>query len=384
MLLKKEQCCGCSACEQVCPSKCISMKPDKEGFLVPEINRSKCTSCGMCEHVCPIYNKKVGCYEIKAYAAKCKEQQGGVRGKSSSGGMFWCFARYILKQGGLVVGVAMGNNCFFSHHIAITNESELYKLLGSKYVQSYKGNIFSSVRDYLKQGKYVLFSGLPCEISGLINFIPIDLQDKLYTIDLICHGVPSPLVWQKYLSEKVSNAKSVEFRNKSSGWKNFSIKIYSDENCITEEVGQNIYMKGFLEHLYLRNSCHNCKFKGIQRSSDITLGDFWNVNDFVPEFDDDKGVSLVFIQSQKGSCLFSSILDCYELDYKEVDVAKAGLSNPMMLYSSKPHKKRDKFFKLLNKNKPVIKSIKKLTRRTFLIRALSKVKSIIKNVNRGV
>ncbi len=384
MLCRKEECCGCSACFAACPLHCISMQRNVEGFLFPVIDEAVCVGCNACVKACPhtAENDTGEEKNVKAYAAICREQNGAIRRQSSSGGLFWCFAQAVLKKGGVVVGVKMSEDGAFVYHSAVENERELVQLLGSKYVQSDKKDVFRSVKDYLQGGRTVLFSGTPCEVAGLVNYIPTPLREKLYTVDLICHGVPSPMVWEKYLLEQNMVVRGVSFRDKTFGWKEFSVLIQGEEKDLSEKVGDNLYMRGFLDHLYLRESCHNCRYKGLERVADITLGDFWRVQDFLPEYDDNQGTSLLFVYSKKGKELFHAVKEMYEIDSCEVDARLAAESNPMMLQSSKPHTRRKKFFEDVNK-KTVSRNVNDCTKKSVSYRLIRKIKQLLMKYFKG-
>lgn len=384
MLCAKEECCGCSACIAACPKQCISMQTDETGFAIPLINELACIQCGACEKACPVLSEVAACgdFDRKAYAAICREQDGEIRHQSSSGGLFWCLAQAILASGGIVAGVKLSEDGQVAYHTLIQSQNDLKALMGSKYVQSDKRGVFKEIRELLQEGKTVLFSGTPCEVSGLLSYLPTSLQENLYTIDLICHGVPSPLVWKKYLMEQRIAVKEVSFRDKTFGWKNFSLRVQSEEKSQCEKVGDNLYMRGFLEHLYLRKSCYNCRFKGLLHSADITLGDFWKVSEFLPEYDDNMGTSLIFTHSQKGGKLFEYVKSIYRIDSCEVDAKLASESNPMMLYSSKPHKNAEKFFREFYK-KTVAKNVKVCTQKNIFYRFAKKAKRLLLRLLEG-
>lgn len=384
MLCNTKECCGCSACTQICPKNCIKMQTNIEGFLEPVIDKGLCVDCGACEQVCPVLNafEKENNEKTIAYAAICKEKNGLIRKNSSSGGLFWCFSQWVFQNNGVVVGVALTKDSLKAQHIVATSEEELQTLMGSKYLQSEKGNIFSVVKKFLQEERMVLFVGTPCEVAGLLKYIPLRLQERLYTVDLICHGVPSPKVWDKYVKERKWCANKISFRDKTHGWKNFSLRSTGVNNDIVEKCGENLYMRGFLDHLYLRESCHDCKFKGVIRISDITLGDFWKIEEFVDEFNDDKGASLVFLHSRNGKELFSIIYNAFNVEFKSVDVIAAAESNPMTLYSSYRNNKRSKFFNNLEKM-CVEKNVYKLTKRSFFHRIMSKIKRCFLKTKRG-
>lgn len=300
-ILEKKDCCGCSACQQICPKTCIRMEPDEEGFLYPNVDETICIDCGLCEKVCPVINQCRKRVPSKAFAVwNCNEI---TRLNSSSGGVFSAIAIQILKDGGVVFG-AKFNDRWEVVHDYIEKIEDLYLLQGSKYVQSVIGNTYSIAEIFLKRGRKVLFTGTSCQIAGLKRFLRTD-YDNLLTIDVICHGVPSPMIWYRYLdyiisNEKLSGVSSVEdisnisFRSKLTGWKNYSFQIRGNHGeLLSECFYDNLFMQGFLCNLYLRPSCHSCPAKSGKSGSDVTLGDYWGVSNHHPELDDDKGISAV-------------------------------------------------------------------------------------------
>lgn len=302
-ILHKEDCCGCEACRQCCPHRCISMKKDEEGFLYPITDKTKCVECGLCERVCPVLNPYDEHLPISISAFTHSDES--IRMNSSSGGFFTKIATAIIEQGGVVFGA-----CFDEEwrvvHTYIDKKEKLPLLQGSKYVQSSIGDSYISAKRFLQDGVPVLFTGTSCQIAGLKRFLRKD-YDLLYTMDVICHGVPSPLVWKDYLHSisSVSDIESISFRNKSTGWKNYSFSLKKkDHTLFVESHAKNLYMKGFLNDFFLRPSCYNCHFKKGTSGSDFIIGDFWGVDKIFPVMDDDKGASVVLIYSKKGEGLY--------------------------------------------------------------------------------
>ena len=378
MLCSIEKCCGCEACVAVCPKQCIKMCEDEKGFFYPKVDLSNCVKCHQCELTCPIINNDVkiktnASILTEAYAVVCNDEN--IRKKSSSGGIFKPIALQILKQGGSVFGAAMSTNGHMVQHIQVENENELDLLMGAKYVQSKICNIYKKVKKDLEQGKKVLFSGTPCQVEALHSYLGTFKKDNLYTIDLICHGVPSPGVWEKYLAELMGNASYVSFRDKTYGWKEYSLKIVGTKGeQLVEKWTQNIYMQGYLEHLYCRPSCHTCEFKGLNRVSDLTLGDFWRIQDFVnTQSEDNRGTSLVFIHSQKGKALFDMLINSHIIKAIPVDAMEAARSNPMMLESIGVSKKSTAFWKRYSTIK-VEDNIRRCLKRNIVRRVFGRFK----------
>ncbi|MFC4283032.1 Coenzyme F420 hydrogenase/dehydrogenase, beta subunit C-terminal domain [Catenibacterium sp. GCM10023432] len=293
----KEECTGCSACYSICPKNAIEMKKNLEGFYYPIINNSNCISCGLCLKVCPV-NKHV---EINSnnqvYSSYIKDKS--KRLESASGGIFRILAEYIIDQKGFVFGAAFDEN-FKVKHICVDNKNDLKKLLGSKYVQSQMNDSFKHARELLEKGNKVLFVGTGCQIAGLKNYL-IKEYDNLLTIDLICHGVPSPSVWEKYIKEKgKGNIIDIIPRDKTNGINDAPIVFkYSNGLKQSEAYSKNIYLRGFIANYYLRNSCYKCNFKGLSRISDITIGDFWGLDKLDQTMYQPYGTSIMITHNNK-------------------------------------------------------------------------------------
>lgn len=308
-LLNERDCCGCTACEQVCSKGAIKMKRDKKGFLRPVTNPVLCNNCGLCELTCPIikHENDAPREPRHTYAVKNKDEQ--VRMSSSSGGVFSVLAKETIDRGGVVYG-AVFNSQWRVVHARVDDAGSLEKLRGSKYVQSDLRGIYSQVRRDLLQGLPVLFSGTPCQVAALHSYLRKPYS-TLTTVDFVCHGVPNPRIWEEYLAEAVSNSgnkncgvsgiESISFRNKSHGWKKFSFSMsVGGENACTEctFAWEHTYMKLFLHDFICRPSCHHCRFRNGKSGADYTLGDYWAGERFYPEFFDNKGVSLLLAYSQ--------------------------------------------------------------------------------------
>ncbi len=355
----KSQCCGCHACYNTCPAGAIQMQEDEEGFLYPQINEEKCIQCGRCAQVCRMMRKEQSPDgSIKAVYA-CMNRNLNERLASSSGGVFIRLADYVTARGGRVFGATFDQELRL-HHESADNIEDCQKFMGSKYVQSIIGNAFTKAKRILDQGGLVLFSGTPCQIHGLKLFLGKPYENLL-TVDVICHGVPSPMVFRRYFHElgEVSGSKvtSIQFRNKSSGWQNYSVVCgFENGNRTIISRHDSLYMKGFLSNLYLRPSCPLCVNKGDNYFSDITLGDYWGVENRDPDMDDDRGTSVVLIRTDKGRRLFDAIVPGMKI--KPVDLEYVIKNNPSIKWRDQENKNREKFFAMYKKQtKPVYRII---------------------------
>lgn len=381
-LSNNKQCCGCGACENICSKNCIAMRRNSEGFLYPTVNVDKCIGCRMCEKSCPVLNTETNQPSIvkTAYAAFTNDEK--VRHESSSGGIFSEIAKYVLQSGGVVFGCAMSEDCKKARHIMIEKPEDLKYLRGSKYLQSEIGGTYRETKEVLKRQRLVLYSGTPCQIAGLKAYLGNNTYNNLLTVDVICHGVSPQLVWENYLctleNKFSANADTVSFRNKLYGWKNFNLSC-SFKNGLEYhgKVGYDLFLRGFVSDYYLRESCYNCKFKGKNIQSDITLGDFWGIDNVLPEINDDKGVSVVLVHSEKGQSAINSISNKIKLF--EVSEQNALASNPAFYKSVTPNGVRHAFFRDLNKKKPVFK---KYCGSTLYSRILRKFYSAFNRSNR--
>lgn len=286
-VIEHDKCTGCGACYSICAHNAITMQFDNEGFEYPVINQDACVDCGLCQDTCPVIHydyekRKVYSDAQIGYAARNKNYN--QRLISSSGSIFPVLAEYVLEQGGIVVGVAYDEE-YNARHLIIDKKEELPLLQGSKYLQCSADNItFKQIRKELIAGRLVLYSAMACQIEGLKSFIRKDYEN-LYTIDLICMGIPSPKVWQIYLSTffKKESIKHVNFKEKSIGWDSFCFHIETDKRSFKERGMRNLYLQSMFRSWNMRKSCFNCPFKKAERMSDFTLADCWGASKLVPQ-----------------------------------------------------------------------------------------------------
>jgi len=324
LICDPQKCTGCACCSNACNKNAITMKDGLHGFLYPLIDSKLCVNCGLCMDRCPVNNEPIGSSEIAVYAAVVKRDS--EREKCSSGGIFTCLAQKILKEKGSVFGAIIDENMVV-RHIEVRESEGIEKIRGSKYVQSSIGDAYKKARNRLNYGAKVLFSGTPCQIAGLKNYLNKE-YDNLITVDLLCHGVSSPKIFDKYVKSEEQRANSkmtnIIFRSKIFGWKKL-VAIRNFEN-MKQADWPDTFVPGFLKNYYLRESCYNCQYANTFRQGDITLGDYWGYYETSPDYieDDDKGISLVIINSHKGEKAFKHIKRDIIYTKRDIDDAKRG------------------------------------------------------------
>ena len=342
-----DTCTGCAACASVCPTGSISMKEDREGFLQPIIDSKTCIGCHKCEKTCPIITpiKIPTDFETQAYAAINKDEE--VRMRSSSGGMFHALAKWTIEQGGVVFGARFNDQWEVVHDYTETIEG-IEPFMRSKYVQSRIGDTFKQAKHFLDAGRQVLFVGTPCQIGGLKAYLKKE-YDNLLAVDFICHGVPSPKVWREYLKEALHGDTLLDFnfRDKKDGWLNSQcVTTTATTNTRREQQMANVYFRGFLNNVYLRNSCYNCSFKTTHRISDITFADAWGIQYFCPEMHDDKGTSAILVHSVRGKSVFSTLE--VGIKIQMIDNTEVSNYNPSLISSVVLPHRRKAYFCFLN------------------------------------
>lgn len=337
-------CTGCHACKSICPQKCIIMKKTDEGFFFPVIDSKNCIGCELCKKVCPVLYASGKSQFTQAYAVKSKDEV--ERNNSSSGGVFPLLAKQVLQKEGIIYGAAYDKN-FVVRHIAVTDSINLPVLQGAKYVQSIIGDVFLEIEQQLKSGRKVLFSGTPCQCAGLKAFLRRN-YDNLTIVDMICHGVPSSEVWQRYIDFRAREENDgkypirINMRSKVDGWSRYSTEFDYGNNKITRIPNrQDPFMRAFIGNICLRSSCSACVEKGVERCTDITIGDYWGIWNQHPEFNDEKGTSIVFVHTTKGKNILNAVKE--QIVRIEIDVEDAFRENMSMMLSSVAHEKRGEF-----------------------------------------
>lgn len=344
----EKDCCGCTACESICPKHAIYLKKNIEGFLYPFIDRSLCVDCGLCKKVCDFQSRnntiEVMCGYPQAWAVKHKKKE--VIQCSTSGGAFTAISDYVLRNSGVVYGAILDDDFDVKHSRAVS-ESERNAFRGSKYVQSDLEDIFASVKQDLEKGRMVLFTGTPCQCSGLKSFLQNAKQstERLILCDIVCHGTPSPLLWRKHIESIKKRYKKplidYQFRAKINGWHNHTeVALFKDGKSLYASSFIQKHKNLFYSHLTLRESCYNCKYTTTYRNTDITIADFWGIEKIFPDWDDDTGISLILVNNKKGSIVFDGIqtdLECRKVELK--DCLQPQLQHP----ASRPDG-RDKFW----------------------------------------
>ena len=413
-VIENKQCCGCSACVQVCPKECIIMVNDTEGFRYPKVDHDRCIDCHLCEQVCPMLQsvKKSDPQSVEAMRFQDKQK----RIESSSGGVFTAIAEEIIRRGGVVFGAAWTDDWQVEHRYCESIDG-LAAFRGSKYVQSDTGCSYHQIREFLRQGRWVLFSGTPCQCKGLKLYLRKE-YDKLVTVDFICHGVPSNKVFRAYLREEIMNyvrkdvgknsvllhpihqipepdalvpsgwrLQGIRFRDKRNGWKKYSFALALAE--VSTDGEQNTvllspifpnssFMKGFGANLYLRPSCHNCPARSFSSGSDFTLADYWGIDEQHPELDDDLGTSLVAVHTRKAMDLLTSI-DC-QLERTPVNAQVAYKIQICLHRNMLPSRYREEFWESDYENDftNIVNTLCK--RRTAKQRVINSIKFVLRSL----
>lgn len=346
----KTQCCGCSACASACPTQCISMQPDGEGFRYPRADTAFCLNCGLCERVCPFINRYDPGDEkpLAAYVARNRNRE--ILMRSSSGGFFFALCKYILSLQGVIYGAAFDESQRV-FHMRAESEEDCLRFLGSKYVQSDIEGVFPQVKADLADGHAVCFSGTPCQVEGLHRFLGRDYP-KLILLDIVCHGVVSETVWHAYLdyeeNKHGSKVKNLSFRSKKYGYQcNTMMLSFGDRTCY-ETARVNPYMKLYFTHIALRPSCLQCAVKTKKRVSDFTIYDCWNAEALIGR-DDNKGYTSLLIQSEKGARLLHDLRQYLELEYVNVEDILPN-NGGHMTHSAKQNPNREAFYREFREN----------------------------------
>ena len=365
----QKDCCGCGACSSVCPVNCITMTVDNKGFKYPIIDTNVCINCKKCERICPSITNSTTQNDVGQNSYIAYSLDAHIRKKSSSGGVFYHIANYVLTNNGIVFGATIKNKTVV-HDFAQTQD-ELPQFMGSKYVQSEIGDCYKKAKEFLEAGRLVYFTGTPCQIKGLYAFLGEKTYQNLVTQDLICHGVPSPMIWNKYIDFVAKDdCPQISFRDKRKGWHYFSMRISDNKHTYCKNLENDFYLKLFLDNTILRPSCYDCKSKQQGSSADITLADCWKPHSVCAEVaDNDKGLSLVLMNSQQGNDLWSNLVSTNVLFVKQVD-SNVALSSQSAITKSAPcNSKRAMFFDAIDKvefkylykywyNKSIVRSIK--------------------------
>lgn len=326
-ICEKDKCTGCQACMNICPVGAIAFREDRKGFLYPDVSE-KCVGCNACKKVCPrntgiLINQS----EPVVYAAFTKNKV--TRKNSSSGGIFMELAKSVLEQKGIVVASRLSDDCKAVFFDSCETVDELKKFQGSKYVQSQPGLIFRQVKEKLTAGRKVLFVGVPCQVDGLKKYLN-KKYDNLLTVDIICHGAPSPKLWRDYCShlENVYGAKVVDvsYRYKKPNWTRFSLKAdFDNGKSYVKSKFDDPYLISFLKEISMRESCHSCEYTSTHRTGDITLADFWGYHSYDFKMrNTERGISLVLINTKKGEESFDNIKREIEFQKRTIKEAIGG------------------------------------------------------------
>lgn len=374
-ILEKQNCCGCAACVQVCPVRCISFEEDREGFRYPLADAGRCIGCNLCEAVCPVLHPLEKGAALSAFAAKASDPS--LRKASSSGGIFSLLAGKVIRSGGVVFGARFDREWEVVHDYSETEEG-LSAFRGSKYMQSRMETAFRDAKRFLDEGRSVLFSGTPCQIRGLHGFLR-KAYSNLISVDVVCHGVPSPKVWRNYLDARFAGKRqqirSILFRDKTAGWEHSSFAVDTENFTLREQAAENPFMKAFLADYILRPSCHACPAKSCACGSDITLGDFWGIRTVHPSFYDGDGVSAVLLRTRKGKDLFAEL----PVDKVVSDEGAIRSGNPALCVSSARPADRDQFWQdYLRSGRKCLSVLQRATRRPLKERIIRNLKKLLR------
>ena len=340
-LSDKSDCCGCSACYSICSHHAVEFSTDQEGFFYPKFNKNLCVECGLCEKVCPVihYETEPKTGNPVIYSAVNTNEKQYM--ESSSGGIFILLCEYIISKGGIVCGVIYDKNFIVKHSFAKTLD-ECRAFQGSKYVQSDVREIYPKIKSLLKENVLILFSGTPCQVAGLKLFLRKS-YDNLYTVDLICHGVPSPKIFQDYL-EFVKGKKLISHINmkSKSNKKGTAIRIdFTNGKYIRQTLKTDLWNKLYFNHYIVRPSCHDCQFTHYNRVGDITIGDSWGINKYYPNFYSDKMTSLLLVNNSKGNFLYEKISERMD----KIEITKEESWQPQLQYPMDESIERENFWK---------------------------------------
>lgn len=335
----KALCCGCTACVTACPAQCIVLRRDREGFDYPVVNPDRCIGCGKCEKICPVLNPREIVKPLETLAVRNEAFLEG----SSSGGVFPSLAEKVLKHGGAVYGAVVNDDMTVGHADA-EDMAGVDRMKGSKYVQSDLYSVFEEIRYLLSEGRMVLFSGTPCQVAGLKSYLG-DISEGLYTVDCACHGVPSPGLWEKYVkaleTSEGGKMKYVRFRDKKRSWMHYDFVYDAGNGEVRKPYMKDPFMALFAQNMTLRPSCYECPVRNGKSGSDLTLADMWSVETAFPELNDDRGVSLVILNSEKGRKMLAET----GLEARHVDPVHAFDNNGGFAESVDRPERRDEFFK---------------------------------------
>lgn len=366
-VINKVNCCGCEACYNVCPQRCIEMKSDDKGFLYPDVNQGSCVDCGLCKKVCPILNYAPRKENKQQEAYLLQHKDPVICKESTAGGAFTGIASYVIEQGGIVFGVEMTED-YIVRHTSVERIEDLKKFRNSKYVQSRVGKTFQQVKTELKKGRLVCFSGTPCQIEGLRTFLRKDYEN-LILVDVVCRAVPSPGVWKKYIQYEVNKKgkiDSVRFRDKTMGYQFSTMELHSYKGKTYRGGAESQpWLKLFFSGMIIRPSCTDCKFRGQYRNSDFTIWDCFNSKKYSAEIDNEKGVTRVLVHSEKAKRILERIKTSYiyiQMKPSDIVVEKSAMFLSPQQYSSTsgyyydvkrltPEKLKKKYFEYSSREK---------------------------------
>lgn len=348
----KKDCCGCWACKTVCPVQCITLPEDEEGFRYPKVDEDKCINCHLCEKVCPIIHAETDKPNDKQRAFLLQHRDKRVLQESASGGAFTAIASYVIKKGGVVFGAAYTDKFVVAHQF-VDRIEDLWKFRNSKYVQSEMRDAYAECKDFLKQGRMVCFSGVPCQLEGLLRYLRKP-YDNLITVDVLCHSITSPKIFRMYVADKErkfgSDINNIMFRDKTPyGYKYSQMSVYKNGKQVYREgVDTDVYLRSFFSDVNVRPSCYDCKFKKQHHLTDFSIWDCFDVYKFSKAFDNDKGVTRLLVNTDKALSIMDEMKTDAAIMEIPVDAAVDGVKE--MFHSVNMSPRRQSFFNVIATN----------------------------------
>lgn len=374
--IEDDKCTGCKLCGDICPTKAISFLNHSDGCWYPKIDNNKCIKCNLCEKKCPAINAVISNNNDNPDVLAVWTKNDNVRYESTSGGVYFEIAKKFLDEGGYISGCVFFDNYKGAKHIVSNDQDDIYRIMGSKYFQSDTAGIYNSIKELLKEGNKILFCGTPCQVAALNSYLKDKYSDLLYTLDFICKGINSPKAYRAYISEIESNYKApihkVRQKSKKTGWQSLATNIqFADGREYHKDRYTDWWIQGYTcGNLFMRLNCAKCLYKEMPRQADLSFGDFWEIEGCSDE-DMQKGISVVFVNNDKGKQLINSASDCLHIEKRQLTEVLKG--NPYLFGQASQNGDRSRFFELLEKEK-----FSTAVKKTYTETAIAKLKRYTK------